>query len=302
MVPDEVKVWFEDFDLDTSGFNYRLLQEEIIRQGLIDNNRDTIGVTHGAFINDRLDNQLISELLNSPELFYDRDKELLRKISNRALKAMSQGVENDTQLATLLMQHKRFVADKIYTQMMRHFKMDELKFKTSDVRPYGEILPLNYTALTANGYRDFREHIEPREVRRYVYKNFLKACHEAYKFDSKTEKDFAIILENDKNVLKWLRPAPNQFRIDWNNHGNRYEPDFVVETYSNIYLVETKAAKDLNQEEVLAKQKAAKEYCTRATDYTQTVGGKPWQYVLIPHDIVLGNMTFEFLVERYKAE
>ena len=38
-----------------------------------------------------------------------------------------------------------------------------------------------------------------------------------------------IILENSSSVIKWLRPAPNQFNIYWNKE-NKYEPDFVVET------------------------------------------------------------------------
>lgn len=299
LVPEEVKVWFEDFDLDTTGFSFRLLSEEIIRRGLADDNTDIIGVTQGAFVNERLDNQLINELLNYPELFYDRDKLLLRKLANQALTALTDSLDDKTQLPILLRQHKRILADRIYNQMMVHFKMGELKFKTSEVLPFVEILPLNYTVLRQDGYRDFKDTVPPSEVRKYIYRGFLKACHFEYKFDSKTEKDFAYILEQDKNVQKWLRPAPNQFRIDWNHSGNRYEPDFVVETVDGIYLIETKAAKDITHEEVLAKQKAALEYCTRATEYTQATGGKPWKYLLIPHDIVLSNMDFAFLVGRY---
>ena len=302
LIPDDVKVWFEDFDLDTTGFNFRLLQEEIIRRGLKDDNTDTIGVTQGAFVNDRLDNQLINEVLNYPELFYDRDKVLLRKLANQALTVLENTLEDKSQLTALLRQHKKFLADKMYVQLMTHFRMEELTFKTSEVLPFVEILRWNFTALKEGGYKDYRDAVPPSEVKRYVYRGFLKACHFEYKFDSKTEKDFAFILENDNKILKWLRPAPNQFRIDWNTNGNRYEPDFIVETTAEIFMVETKAAKDMTQEEVLLKQKAAKEYCARASEYTKTSGGKPWRYLLLPHDIILSNMTFEFLVERYGAK
>ncbi len=72
----------------------------------------------------------------------------------------------------------------------------------------------------------------------------LKACHFEYKFDSKTEQDLALpVLEHDAKVIKWLRPAPNQFRIYWDNNSKRYEPDFVVETDTHIYLIESKAPK-----------------------------------------------------------
>ena len=62
-----------------------------------------------------------------------------------------------------------------------------------------------------------------------------------YKFDSGTERDFAIVLENDKSVLKWMRPSIKQFDIYYGPGGiNRYEPDFVVETSDKIYMIETK--------------------------------------------------------------
>lgn len=123
-----------------------------------------------------------------------------------------------------------------------------------------------------------------------------------YKFDSKTEKDFSIILEDDTNVLKWLRPAANQFNIYWDYNSKEYRPDFVVEDSTFIYLVETKKEKELDAKDVKAKAKAALEYCLNATAYNIQNGGKPWKYVLIPHNAVKVNMSLEFLVNMYSIE
>lgn len=46
----------------------------------------------------------------------------------------------------------------------------------------------------------------------------------------------------------------NQFHISYNNKTTRYEPDFVVETASTIYLVEAKAQKDMDSPDVLVKR------------------------------------------------
>ncbi|MBK7573289.1 MAG: hypothetical protein IPI10_17410 [Bacteroidetes bacterium] len=78
----------------------------------------------------------------------------------------------------------------------------------------------------------------------------------------------SIILESDREVLKWLRPAPNQFRIYWHHNSKIYEPDFVVETIDTIYLVETKRADEVHSPEVQAKAQAAVKYCNYATEYT----------------------------------
>ena len=60
------------------------------------------------------------------------------------------------------------------------------------------------------------------------------------------KKIFAVILENDKAVLKWLRPAQNQFHIYWKHNSKSYHPDFVVETADMIYIIETKKRVILN--------------------------------------------------------
>ena len=136
----------------------------------------------------------------------------------------------------------------------------------------------------------------PNAYRKFIYTGFLKSYYTECKFDSKTELDFANVLESDPNVLKWLRPAPTQFAIFWNNGSKRYEPDFIVETSNCIYMVETKAAKDLSAEDVLAKKKAAEEYCINASEYTSKNGGKPWKYHLLRHDIVDRSSSFDYLM------
>ena len=146
-----------------------------------------------------------------------------------------------------------------------------------------------------------KETIEPTDaIPTKVFVGFKRACHKFYKFQSKTEKDFAIILENDKEaVVRWMRPAQAQFSIYWNRNENRYQPDFIVESKDTIYMVETKKEGDIETQEVQEKAKAALWYCKHASEYTSKNSGKPWKYVLIPHDKVQLNMSFKHLVEQY---
>jgi hypothetical protein len=73
------------------------------------------------------------------------------------------------------------------------------------------------------------------------------------KFDSDTERRFSIILERDAS--KWFKPAKGQFQIYYKlgTEQPEYIPDFVAETDSTIYMVETKARADINTQEVQAK-------------------------------------------------
>jgi len=81
-----------------------------------------------------------------------------------------------------------------------------------------------------------------------------------------------------------------------------YQPDFVAETASVIYMLEPKARNELQSDEVQAKRVVAEEWCARASVHAKSYGGKGWKYALIPHDIISENMTVEGLVAHLIVE
>ena len=202
----------------------------------------------------------------------------------------------------VIRQYRKIIAGNIYDQLKAHLKISSPAWQKPKVLPFVKIEDWNFSALK-DGRCHYKDIITQTSlIPKLVFTSFEKACHFEYKFDSKTEKEFAYILENDTTVLKWLRPAPNQFRIYWASNSRRYYPDFIVETYENIYLIETKAANELESREVQEKTAAALRYCAYATAFTTANNGKAWKYLLIPHDQVTTTSSFEFLSGRYKAQ
>ncbi|MBI3755053.1 MAG: hypothetical protein HY265_02685 [Deltaproteobacteria bacterium] len=67
-------------------------------------------------------------------------------------------------------------------------------------------------------------------------------------------------------------------------------------------MIETKKEGDIESSDVQEKTQAALEYCKSATDFTTQNSGKPWKYVLIPHNAVLANMSFEYLAGIYEIK
>jgi len=113
------------------------------------------------------------------------------------------------------------------------------------------------------------------------------------------ERNLSLIL--DRESLKWFKPANGQFQIFYLDRGEHreYQPDFVAETESMIYMFEPKQADRMNDADVIAKRDSAVRWCRRATEYAAEHSGKPWQYVLVPHDAVAENMTIKGLADRY---
>ena len=301
LVQGDAHAFFEDFDLDTSVFKFKALEEEIIRISLANQAEvETLRATSSGNYGNPINN-IIVELLNFSDVDYDDNAELLNKLAKQAFSAIEASNTDEKDMKKAVFQFKKTIAERIYIQMKNHFRMVYKNYEKPNVLPFTKILPHNFSAYANNGFKDYREKITPvSHVTKYVYRGFEKACHFEYKFDSNTEKELAYILENDKTVLKWLRPASNQFHIYWDNNSKRYEPDFVVETEEAIYMIEPKSKDKMSDADVIQKADAAKTYCKYATEHNLEHDGKPWYYLLIPHDDINTSTSLNYLISKYK--
>ncbi len=297
-----VKAVFDDFDLDTStGYDLDELHREIIRQGL--HNTTEFEVFDGKTGSSQQPavEQLIAVLADFDDIDYDEISDLLYKLVGQAVEAVRRNAYDitDDDLNERVHAFKQTIADNIYSQMKEHYRIIPGEFKIGKVLPFSKIL--DQPILVNNwGYLDFHEPVpSPKSaVVKFVYVGFTKSYYTRYRFDSSTELDFAFILETNKEVLKWIRPVPNQFDIYWSGGTKKYEPDFIVETADAIYMCETKAEKDVNDHDVLAKAGAAREFCRMASDFTTKHGGKPWHYVIIPHTVVDRSYSFAYVLSQ----
>jgi len=298
---DDVLSGFRDFNLDTKNLNYQPVSEKILVKKLREQENSTdIVIGKGRIVPDSLENIIVNELINFPEIDYDNQADLLFKLAGQAVEKFRTYLAEDD-VTNVTQYHKKEIGNYIYSQMMDHFYYETPGFMKTTVRPFTKIEEHNFSKYTEDNIYHYTQTITPtNSIPAKVFSGFKKACHNLYKFGSKTEKDFAWILEDDKSVLKWLRPAEKQFHIYWNHNSRRYHPDFVVETGRAIYLVETKKERDVDSSDVQEKARAAVQYCSHATEFTIRNGGKPWKYILIPHNAVKINMSVDNLAKAYE--
>ena len=296
---------FRDFNLDTSKMNYQPGSEEIVTRELQSGNQRVIEAGKVNYKERYIENHLISVLMDKQEIWYDEHRELLYKLANQAVLHFKSYLADDREVVNVILNFKLPIADQIYQQMMDHHEIvhDGFERPIMTVRPYSEIKDPSISKNLGERIYDYKENIEPAsQIRNKVFGGFVKAYHSINKFDSKTEKDFATILEQDKDCIKWLRPAKSQFQIYYGHPSKEYMPDFVIETPEFIALVETKKRDDVETEQVQSKAKAALNYCINATVYNEQTGGKPWKYILIPHDAVQVNMSLKHLCSQFEIK
>ncbi len=281
----EVSTGFHPFKLDLSSLNLQPSEREITIHNLHTNEQSSLSAELGMK-EKRPEDYIVFSLMDFDDIDYFTQADLLYDLAGQMV-AHLRAYLSEEEVLSVLDKERRLIAREIHAQMMTHFWEKAASYEARVSQGFSTLKPCNYTVSADEPIHSVRE--TPKDVSRIkqmLFGRFSKCLYPLQKFDSDTERRFAVILERD--AQKWFKPAQGQFQIYWKSglDSKEYIPDFVVETEDSIWLVETKAGKDLKDPEVLAKADAAFEWCKHATDYALQHNGKHWRYVLIPHDEV----------------
>jgi type III restriction enzyme len=204
------------------------------------------------------------------------------------------------EVTNVLQYYQRQLAEFIHSQMQAHHWEKAAGYDVLVSKGFTALKPLAFTAPAEEPLRDFRQ--RPNDVTKsaqLVFGGFNRCLYPAQKFQSDTERVLAIIL--DREATKWFKPGRGQFQIfyKWGSDQNEYQPDFVAETQDTIYMLEPKSRRDMEDAEVLAKKDAAVRWCQHAAAHNLKHSGKPWKYLLIPHDVIAENMSILGLAGQF---
>lgn len=281
----EVTTGFQPFKLDVAQLHLQPGEREIVIHNLHTNEQDTLASEVGLKER-RPEDYIVHALVDFDDIDYFTHADLLYDLSGQMVKHL-QGYLSELEVRGVLDRDRRLIAREIHAQMMAHFWEEATEYEVQVSRGFTELKPCNYTATAGQTAHHFRETVaELGRIRQMLFGGFSRCLYPLQKFDSDTERRFAVILERD--ALKWFKPAKGQFQIYYKlgTEQPEYIPDFVAEIHSTIFMVETKAKTDINTHEVQAKAAAAVRWCKYASDHAATVGTKPWRYLLVPHDEV----------------
>lgn len=128
---------------------------------------------------------------------------------------------------------------------------------------------------------------DKQNIRKYLFTGYKTAYYPDNAFDSDSERLFSVILEEDPDVIRWIKPPLNQLGLFW-QAGQQYNPDFLVETTTGKFMVEVKASNETEDSDVMGKAKEGIKWCRYAS--TADPDKKKWEYRLITDsNIKLGN-------------
>ncbi len=302
---------FDDFDIDTSDFNgYTPESQKMIIQDIIGHGREE---KQAEFFDryDDITHYLLVPLVEETIISYQENADLIQKLVRQVIDYITSYSGSEENTRKILFFNGADIAHKIMLQMKNHLQPAPMELHIKVDSDYGTQTSESYKLITTEGQAplDYRASVgDKSKIKNMVFTGFKKCLFDKQKFDSSTEKDLSEILENASEVLKWFKPnndrAKEIFNIkypDDERQLHNYYPDFIVETISDKYMIETKASNQMTDKTVLAKKEAALKWCEIATDFEKKHNGKAWHYLLIPDNTVTLDRTFDKLVRDYEA-
>lgn len=148
--------------------------------------------------------------------------------------------------------------------------------------------------MKENGRLNFKKEVpDKKNIKQYLFEGFKKSYYAENAFDSDDERRLSVVLEEDSEVIRYIKPPLNQLGLFY-KAAKQYNPDFLVETANKKYMIEVKAVNQTDNEEVQEKARAAIKWCECASQVD--ADGKTWEYRLVPGDkIAIGN-TFKYVI------
>lgn len=295
----EVKAGFKPFTLKLDTLKYPAVSDELWIQHLRTGQRDEVTLGVGGIEEKRIEDYVVSGLMDFDDVSYDDQADLLYDLAKQTVNHLCSYLTED-EARKVLRCYQRDIAKFIHAQMQDHSWEEDVDYEVVVSKGYVELKPSAYTYSVNEPTADYRVSPDDKSnMSKYVFGGFKNCLYPVQKFASEAERVLAVILERD--AQKWFKPAKGQFLIFYKQGADHpeYQPDFVAETKDAIYMLEPKASNQMTDPAVVAKKEAAIRWCKNASDYAIANGGKPWRYVLIPHNAIAVNMTLDGLAGQF---
>lgn len=224
------------------------------------------------------------------EISVDEDADYILNIVQQYL-ALIDGTDEDKK--RIVRRYAKLIIDDIVKQI--HENMDRQTYYTHVVQKDLIVFRKAVKNVRADGGEvSFRKSFANKgEIKKYVFTGYKKSYYGANAFDSDTERLFSIVLEDDADVIRWIKPPLNQLGLFW-QAGQQYNPDFLVETSTTKYMVEVKAKNEVKNPDVVGKAKEGIKWCKYASivDFDK----KPWEYKLITDEVISVGNTLKYIL------
>lgn len=297
----EVNFWFENFDLSgIEDIRFQPISDRLLIRNLRDQSQRELARSIEGPREERVENYIVKFLMDYPQVDYDSQSDLLYKLAGQMIAHLQSYLGSAEDVENVALAHGKPLAERIFAQMWDHYRQTPADYRATKIRSFRTLEPQNI-AYTPSRSLLLTEAATPLSATTsFTFRGGRKSPYQLHKFHSDPERRFAVMIDSEfeTEVVRWLKPARNQFRIEY-QPGKPYEPDFVVEMTSEKLIVEIKAENQMQDATVQEKARAAAEWVKHANEFASDGDGKPWRYVLIPDQALSESATLQGLLARF---
>lgn len=286
LVQTTSEVKFKHFEVKRSITDFEIAKAQIERFDAI--NQKLLAVIDAQILEaDNAMNSLACMLLDGiSELSFD-DADFVIDVVEQYLSQIDGTEEEKKQIVR---RYASMIVSDIRKQIYEHVER-----KTEDIHLVQKDLIIfrkfNKSVKEDGQVRFDKPFTDKSNIKKYLFTGYKKSYYTSNAFDSDSERLFSVILEEDPDVIRWIKPPLNQLGLFW-KAGQQYNPDFLVETSSDKYMVEVKALKDVTSDEVIAKAKEGIKWCEFAS--SADPDHKTWHYRLVSDDNIKPGNSCKF--------
>ena len=290
---------FADFKLNTSPLQKfeRVSRDITIRQ--LQSNIGFIIEAEELDYEESPERNIVSTLMDLDDIPYDDNNAVINSLAKQYADFVRSYEPDEAEVKKIILFNRREIARILHDELFKHEETIRIEYQATVSKGFRIASSKSFKYTGDSQKLNFRNSaFAKKDIRNYLFVGYKKSLFSELNFDSDPERRFSEILEDSSQVLRWFKPTTNDIMIFYES-GKEYEPDFIVETDSQMLLVEIKAEKDLNDSSVQNKANAAKLWCQYASEHALKNGGKVWKYLLIPDIEVLSNATLEALTSKF---
>src|SRR5258706_4519258 len=152
----ELRSGFKPFTLDLSTINYPAPDDELWIRHLRTEQVDVIGLGRGSIDEQRLEDYVVSGLIDFDDVAYDEHAELLYDLAEQVITHLESYLSVDDTRKVLRL-HQAEIARFVHTRMQKHFWHDtDVDYEVVVTRGFTALRPSAYTAVADQKPLDYR--------------------------------------------------------------------------------------------------------------------------------------------------
>jgi type III restriction enzyme len=224
----EVKTGFRPFTLDLKSLNYQAVSDELWIQHLRTNQLEVLALEKGGFEETRLEDYVVSGLINFDDISYDDHAGLLYDLAGQVIRHF-QDYLSEVETRKILRCYQRDIARFVHSQMQVHYWEEAVGYEVKVSKGFTELKESAYSYAVAEPPADYRVSPEDKSnMSKFLFGGFERCLYTVQKFDSEAERKLALIATrsngsnpqrgssrsftgmvltiSNTNLISWLKP------------------------------------------------------------------------------------------------